>query len=70
MKELTLQIAESRYEAFLAFIKTLDYVKVEDEVSAGTFINDLSESLLEVKDIREGKTPSKSIASLFEHGRD
>lgn len=30
MKQLTLNIADNKFETFLEFIKTLDYVKVED----------------------------------------
>lgn len=31
MKKLTLNIEESKFKAFLSFIKTLDYVIIQDE---------------------------------------
>ncbi|ELR68343.1 hypothetical protein C900_00514 [Fulvivirga imtechensis AK7] len=31
MKQITLNIADNKFKAFLEFIKTLDYVKVKDE---------------------------------------
>ena len=31
MKQVILNVADSKFKAFLEFIKTLDYVKVEDE---------------------------------------
>lgn len=31
MKQITLNIADSKFKAFLEFIKTLDYVKVKEE---------------------------------------
>lgn len=32
MKQITLNIDESKFKAFLSFIKTLDYVSVSDEI--------------------------------------
>jgi len=34
MKQITLHIADKKFKAFLEFIKTLDYVKVEADVNS------------------------------------
>lgn len=63
MKQVTLNIADSKFKAFLEFIKTLDYVKVED-VEA-TAIQELQSSLNQVKLMREGKLPKQSAQDFL-----
>ncbi|AFL82990.1 hypothetical protein Belba_0327 [Belliella baltica DSM 15883] len=63
MKQLTLNISEKKYNTFLEFIKTLDYVKVED-VDEDT-LNNLKVSLAEVKLIREGKLPKQTAKDFL-----
>ena len=62
MKQLTLNIDENKFKAFLEFIKTLDYVKVED--SEEQAIEELRNSLKQVKLMQEGKLP-KQLAKDF-----
>jgi hypothetical protein len=62
MKQLTLNISDSKFEAFLGFIKTLDYVKVEDGEEKA--LEELQSSLSQVKLMQEGKLP-KQLAKDF-----
>jgi hypothetical protein len=63
MKQLTLNIADSKFNAFLEFIKTLDYVKVEDEEQ--TVIKELQNSLKQVKLMQEGKLAKQSATDFL-----
>ncbi len=63
MKQLTINISENKYKTFLEFIKTLDYVKVE-EVDEDVLSN-LKVSLSEVKLIREGKLPKEKAKDFL-----
>jgi hypothetical protein len=63
MKQLTLNIADSKFNAFLEFIKTLDYVKVEDEEQ--TAIKELQNSLKQVKLMQEGKLAKQSATDFL-----
>lgn len=58
MKQLTLYINDSKFNAFLEFIKTLDYVEVPeaDKISLSEF----QISLNQVKMIKEGKLEKQS----------
>lgn len=62
MKQVTLNIADSKFKAFLEFIKTLDYVKVEE--IEGKAIAELQSSLKQVKLMQEGKL-TKQTAKDF-----
>lgn len=53
MKQLTLNISENQFNAFLEFIKTLDYVEVP-EPDKNT-LSELQNSLEQVKMMQEGK---------------
>ena len=53
MKQLTINIADNKFEVFLEFIKTLDYVKVEDGEEKA--LEELQNSLIQVKLMKEGK---------------
>lgn len=63
MKQVTLNIADSKFQAFLEFIKTLDYVKVENEEE--TAIQELQSSLKQVKLMQEGKLPKQSAQDFL-----
>lgn len=58
MKEVVLHIEESKVKAFLEFIKTLDYVKVESPEKKA--IEELKSSLKQVKQMNEGKLPKQT----------
>ncbi len=57
MKQITLNIADSKFKAFIEFIKTLDYVRVENEEEKA--IKELESSLKQVKLMKEGKLPKQ-----------
>lgn len=63
MKQVTLNIADSKFNAFLEFIKTLDYVKVEDE--EGKALEELQSSLSQVKLMQEGKLPKQTAQDFL-----
>lgn len=63
MKQLTLNIADNKFKAFLKFIETLDYVKVE-EVD-GNLIEGIENGLTEVKQIKEGKISKQSAKDFL-----
>lgn len=58
MKQLVLTIDDNKFQAFLEFIKTLDYVKVEDKKENA--LQELQSSLNQVKLMQEGKLPKQS----------
>ena len=64
MKQITLNVAENKFKAFLDFIKTLDYVKVEngDEKALG----ELQSSLKQVRLMKEGKLPKQSAKDFLD----
>ena len=63
MKQLTLNISESKFHAFLEFIKTLDYVEVPepDKKSLEEFQN----SLNQIKMMQDGKIEKQSAKDFF-----
>ncbi len=63
MKQVTLNIADNKFNTFLEFIKTLDYVKVED--IEATALKELQNSLKQVRLIKEGKLPKKSAQEFL-----
>lgn len=63
MKQLTINIADNKFEVFLEFIKTLDYVKVED--SGEKALEELQNSLIQVKLMKEGKLPKQSTEDFL-----
>ncbi|GAB2991275.1 hypothetical protein GCM10027284_04740 [Cyclobacterium sediminis] len=63
MKQLTINIADNKFEVFLEFIKTLDYVKVEDGEEKA--LEELQNSLLQVKLMKEGKLPKQSTEDFL-----
>jgi hypothetical protein len=63
MKQITLNIADGKFKAFMEFIKTLDYVKVETEEKKA--IDELQSSLRQVKLMQEGKIPKQSAKDFL-----
>jgi len=58
MRQLTLNINDNKYKAFLEFIKTLDYVIIEDTDAA---LAELQDSLNQVKMMKEGKIEKQNV---------
>ncbi len=58
MKQLTLNIVESKFQAFLEFVKTLDYVEIPEVDKKA--LDELQQSLNEVKLMQEGKIEKQS----------
>lgn len=63
MKQVTLNIAENKFKTFLEFIKTLDYVKVEDIDEQA--LEELKNSLKQVRLMKEGKLPKQSAQEFL-----
>ena len=63
MKQLTLNISENKFNAFLEFIKTLDYVEVPEPDKQT--LNDLQNSLSQVKLMQEGKIEKQSAQDFI-----
>ncbi|MFN5168484.1 MAG: hypothetical protein ACK5DD_02565 [Cyclobacteriaceae bacterium] len=62
MKELTIRVKETKADALINFLQSLDFVDVR---SGEVTVSDLEKSLRQVKEIRKGKLPKKKIASLL-----
>ena len=58
MKQITLNIDESKFKAFISFIKTLDYVSVSDEIDIP--IEQQQEAQRRLKHVEEGKMKTRS----------
>lgn len=63
MKQLTLNIRDNKFNTFLEFIKTLDYVDVPDVDQKA--LNELQISLKEVKLMQEGKIEKQSAEDFL-----
>ncbi|HEY3373033.1 MAG TPA: hypothetical protein VGK10_19440 [Prolixibacteraceae bacterium] len=61
MKQLTLNINDNKYRTFLEFVKTLDYVEVQEPDSS---FAELQNSFNQVKLMQEGKI-EKQMAKDF-----
>jgi len=62
MKQLTLNISDNKFHTFLEFIKTLDYVIVQDADKKS--LAELQNSFKQVKLMQEGKV-EKQTANDF-----
>lgn len=58
MKQITLNIDESKFKAFLSFIKTIDYVSVSDELDIP--LEQQQEAERRLKLLEEGKMKTRS----------
>ncbi|WP_154853750.1 hypothetical protein [Cyclobacterium xiamenense] len=63
MKQLTINIADNKFDVFLEFIKTLDYVEVADDEEKA--LEELQNSLIQVKRMKEGKLPRQSAEEFL-----
>jgi hypothetical protein len=63
MKQITLNIRENNFNTFIEFIKTLDYVEIPEADKKS--INELQESLNQVKLIKEGKIKKQSAEDFL-----
>jgi hypothetical protein len=61
MKHVTLKVTDSKFKAFIEFVKTLDYVKID----SGENLADLEKGLKEVKQIQDGKLKSRPVQDLL-----
>jgi hypothetical protein len=58
MKQITLNIKESKFHAFIEFIKTLDYVEIPEAEKKS--LSELQDSLNQVRMLKEGKIKKQS----------
>lgn len=63
MKQLTLNISDNKFQTFLEFIKTLDYVEVPEVDQKA--LDDLQNSLNQVKLMQEGKIEKQSAEDFL-----
>jgi hypothetical protein len=64
MKQLTLNISENKFNAFLEFIKTLDYVEVSEPDKKT--LGELQSSLKQVKMMQEGKIEKQEAQDFID----
>ncbi|TVR84921.1 MAG: hypothetical protein EA412_00010 [Chitinophagaceae bacterium] len=64
MKQLTLNISENKFKAFLEFIKTLDYVEVPEPDKKS--LSELQNSLNQVKMMQEGKIEKQDAQDFID----
>lgn len=63
MKQITLNISDNKFHTFLEFIKTLDYVEVPEVEKKA--LNELQNSLNQVKSMQEGKIEKQSAEDFL-----
>jgi hypothetical protein len=63
MKQLTINIVDSKFKAFLEFIKTLDYVEIPEVDKKA--LDELQGSLNQVKLMQEGKIEKQSAEDFL-----
>ena len=64
MKQLPLNISENKFNAFLEFIKTLDYVEVPEPDKKS--LKELQNSLNQVKMMQEGKVEKQNTQDFID----
>jgi hypothetical protein len=62
MKQLILNISDTKFQTFLDFIKTLDYVEV---LKSNKSMEELQNSLTQVKMIKDGKLEKQSVTDFL-----
>lgn len=66
MKQLTLNITDNKFKAFLEFIKTLDYVQVDDDGdSKEAILDNIKKGLEEVKQAKQGTLKTTSAKDFL-----
>jgi hypothetical protein len=63
MRQLTLNISDSKFHTFLDFIKTLDYVEVSEVDKKA--LNELQNSLRQVKMMQEGSIEKQKVEDFL-----
>jgi len=63
MKQITLNIKESKFQAFIEFIKTLDYVEIPEAEKKS--LNELQDSLNQVRMLKEGSIKKQSAEDFL-----
>jgi hypothetical protein len=63
MRQLTLNISDSKFHTFLEFIKTLDYVEVPEVDKKA--LNELQNSLSQVKMMQEGSIEKQKVEDFL-----
>ena len=63
MKQLTLNIKESKFRAFLEFIKTLDYVEIPEAEKKA--LANFQSSLEQVKEMKDGQTEKQTVEDFL-----
>jgi hypothetical protein len=64
MRQLTLNIKESKFQAFLEFIKTLDYVEIPEAEKKA--LGELQKSLGEVKEMKDGQLEKQTVEDFLD----
>ena len=68
MKQIVLNIKDSKFQFFLELIKNLDFVKIEqvdDGDSKESIVNNLSEGFKELKQYKQGKLKTTSAKDFL-----
>ena len=63
MRQLTLNIKENKFQTFLEFIKTLDYVEIP-EAEKKALVN-FQKSLGQIKEMKDGKTEKQTVEDFL-----
>jgi len=63
MKQLTLNISDNKFNTFLEYIKTLDYVEIPEVDKKA--LNELQNSLNQVKLMQEGKIEKQTVEDFL-----
>ena len=69
MKQITVQISESKYAHFVELLKSLDYVKkVNETVSSNKqkILQELKQAIRELTLIEQGKLKSRPLKNLLD----
>ncbi len=63
MKQLTLNISESKYQAFLDFVRTLDYVEIAEVDKMA--LDELQNSFSEIRKMMDGELEKQTAEDFF-----
>ena len=66
MKELTLEIRESKYKFFLDLVKNFDFVSVRKSPANKELIISVAKGMQQAKRASEGKLKSQSVKSFLD----
>ena len=63
MKQLTLNISESKYQTFLDFVRTLDYVEIPEVDKMA--LDELQSSFLELRKMMDGELEKQTAEDFL-----